>query len=180
MSKYFRKKAMTLAEIMTAVGLLSVIIVVILGVFVKGSYAIKKTRYRLTALNLAESKITELKNLDFTTVIKKIDIVNNIVNVSEVSESTSSSVRTSSTPVTDDTAEISIWNTANEYKIRGIERIKDVDYEYIIFVENSADGEIDGDMLLSELKRVSVVISWAKSEERKTIEMRTLIARPGI
>lgn len=180
MIKYSWKKAMTLAEIMTAVGLLSVIIVVILGVFVKGSYAIKKTRYRLTALNLADSKITELKNLDFNSVIKRSDIVNTVVNVSEISEATGSPVRTSSTPVTDDTAEIAIWKSNYEYKIRGVEHIKDVDYEYIIFVENSPDGEIDGDMSLSELKRVSVVISWTKSEERKTIEVRTLIARPEL
>ena len=178
MDKYFRKKGMTLAEIMTAVGLLSVIIVVILGVFVKGSYAIKKTRYRLTALNVADAKIAELKNLDltFNGDITRGDILENIVNVDKVE--VGFPVRTSATSITSDTDAIYIWSQDREYKITGTEHIKDVDYEYVIFVENCSIGDIDGNPSIMELKRVSVLVSWTKSEERKTIEIRTLIARP--
>jgi prepilin-type N-terminal cleavage/methylation domain-containing protein len=171
-----RKSGMTLTEIMIALMLLGLIIVVMLGVFVKGSYAIKKGRYRITALNLANQKIVEFNNIDLTlSKITRGDIVASIQNVQKVE--TGNPVRTSATTVTSDTDEIYIWNPTKEYKVSGVENIKGTNYDYTLFIETYT-CDLNTSPTEHKLRKLSVVISWQKIEEKKSIEIRTLVVNP--
>ena len=49
-------KGFTLIETVLSIALMGVVIVTVLGVFVKGSQALKKGRYRLIGVNIAQRK----------------------------------------------------------------------------------------------------------------------------
>lgn len=58
-----KNKGFTLIEIVIAVGLAGILLVTLCGVFVQGLNAIKKGRFRSTAMNLADKKIIQVRQL---------------------------------------------------------------------------------------------------------------------
>jgi len=137
-------RGFTLIETVLSVAIMGLVIITVLGVFVHGINAIKKGRYALTATNVAEKKISEVRNLLAKYQDPNTDLALYIVDNIESTDSF--------TPST-----IKIWNKLTiPVKIHGTENIgKTGDFTFNILLEDyipSSGGA------LAEVKYITVAI----------------------
>lgn len=154
------KKGFSFIELLLAIALLGVIIVTILGVFVHGLHAIKKSRYRVIAVNIANKKCSELRYL----------FLNN------------------GDPISADTIKNNIYGTDNvdsDFKwdsgtieIIGKETADHIPYNFIINISQEGSSDTKGLILL--LKKIDIEINWKEVEGIRNVKMSTYLSRPPV
>lgn len=154
------KKGFSFIELLLAVVLLGVIIVTILGVFVHGLHAIKKSRYRVIAVNIANKKCSELRYLFLNNgdPISEDTIKNNIYG-------------------TDNVDNDFIWDSGN-VEIRGKETADHIPYNFIINIAQEGSNDTKGVILL--LKKVDIEVNWKEVEGTRHVKMSTYLSRPPV
>lgn len=147
-----KEKGFSLAELILAVALTGLLLIVICGVFIFGLNAIEKSKIRSTALNLADKKIAETKNLIMT--LDDYDRITGDRLISIISDS--NEIKVGGQIITaDEEYEITWGLTGNELTATGeisIAGTTDYNYQY----------ELKDDQL--NLKKVRVEVTW--EEER--------------
>ena len=153
------KRGFSLAEVVIAVALLGVIIVIISGVFVRGLHAIKKSRYRVVAVNISDKKCSELRYLFLNTItpISRGEIADSIYGAESVDNDFD-------------------WGTlvspAPPVHIEGKETVDNIEYSFII--EISDEGTVDG------LKEVEIKMVWPEVEGERSFNVSTLLSSPSV
>lgn len=150
------RKGFTLAEIVISVGLLGVIIVIIAGVFVHGLHAIRKSRYRVVAMNIADKKCSELRELFLKNVpvILREEIKMNIDGTDSVSEDF-------------------YWGLGSELvTIDGNETVDNLTYRFSINIDE--EGTVDS------LKTVNVTVTWKEVDGDHKVFISTCLSRPSM
>ena len=176
-----KRKGFTLAETVIAVALLGILLVTICGVFVHSTRAIKKGRYRIAGLNLAEKKISEIRNLFALLSDNGTIICSQILFSSEDYPG----IVSYSDSVTDDgstvapATEINIWQTPyRPLEIKGTENIPQTgDYEFTVLMEDyitpDAPENIDG------IKKITVTVAWMEPQVgEQTLTTKTILVKP--
>jgi hypothetical protein len=154
LGKRYHRKAFTLIEVVLAIGLMGLVITLIASVFVSGLYSIKKGKYRLLAINIADKKITELKNLP---------LGDNVIDTSTIS-----SRIYGTTGVTGNI----VWDgSCKEVIIDGQENMNHIPYNYRIDVKDDPNE--------SYLKKVTIDVNWHDPQGGdKSVKIITFVARP--
>ena len=171
----------TLAETVISIALLAVVLITVCGVFVHSTRAIKKGRYKLAGLNLAEKKISEIRNL-FALLPE-----DGLINCQDILYSSPASpgiVSHSDTLLEGGSfieagTEVEIWKTPyRSLEIKGTEFIPQTgDYDFYIILEDyiapEAPENIDG------MKKMTVKISWIEPQVgTRDLEIKTVLSRP--
>ncbi len=154
-----KKGGMTLTEIIISVALLGMVIITLSGVFVRGLYAIKKGKYRASAIHIGNQKYAELKSLDWTNPLglpaDKLNAPDCVIEG-----------HTLSVPHNND--DYIPWDiTADPYEIYGLQEMSGIRYDYYIILESQD----------KDLKKVQVKVSWEEPEGEKDVTLCTLIVR---
>jgi prepilin-type N-terminal cleavage/methylation domain-containing protein len=152
-------KGFTLAEVVLSVGIMGVIILLISSVFISGLYNIKKSKYKIAALNIADKKLTELKNLP---------LCDNTIPVSDIN---------SSIYGTDFVTGALTWGSSSpDITVQGNENINNIPYRYTIKISEYNDNPPDDP---NNIKKVNIEVKWKDPQGGdKSIRTITLIARP--
>jgi len=165
-----KENAFSLAELLIAVAFTGMLLVVICGVFIYGLNSIEKSRIRSTALNLADRKIEETRNL-----MGSLDIYYKIKGdkLTEIF-SDAETVEYNTDPV-DPAAEYEIWPVAPgsscNIHLTGKVSVKGTaDYEVNYVLEDYPSSK--------ELKKITVEVTW---KEEKTgpqkVVLKTLMSQ---
>lgn len=167
-----KRKGFSLVETVISVAIMGLVIVTVLGVFVAGNNAIKKGRYRTAGVNIAEKKISEMRNLlatypDFNTDIRGYIDPNTISGTIDHIEPSS--------------GQLIVWHdpgaSMTAFGIYGLEHISATgDYEFAIKLEDYIDSSTT---TIFNLKLVTVTIYWMDpvSGRQVVTKMSSLIAR---
>ncbi len=151
-------RGFTLAEVVLAVGIMGVIILLISSVFISGLYNIKKSKYRITALNIVDKKLSELKNLPLSDNIIPADDIN-------------SSIYGADTV----TGNLTWGSSSTDITVQGNEHINNIPYRYTINISeynNPADDP-------NNIKKVNIEVKWKDPQGgEKSVRTITLLARP--
>ncbi|HPZ08751.1 MAG TPA: prepilin-type N-terminal cleavage/methylation domain-containing protein [Candidatus Eremiobacteraeota bacterium] len=158
-------KGFTLIEIMTAVGILGILIVTICGVFVHGLYAIKKGKYRSAAIHVANQKFTELSEVDLgdpggiptekiSVPISEGGCINGFIDCEKNGNENY----------------IKWVGTAEPYVINGRQKMADIDYNFKITIEAYKNN-------IEDLKKVTVLVTWTDVHGNQRIRLCTLLTR---
>ena len=168
-----RQRGFSLVETVISIAIMGVVIVTVLGVFVTGNNAIKKGRSIVIATNIAEKKISEVRNL----LAKNPDYLDPI---------DEGLFRASITGIdTIDPNSIVIWNysggaaaaMSDDITITGVEEIpRSGDYGFEITIKDYTDSTPS---LLPDLKKITVKVSWTDPPSTIVKEMKisSLIAK---
>ncbi len=154
------KKGFSFIELLLAVILLGVIIVTILGVFVHGLHAIKKSRYRVIAVNIANKKCSELRYLFLNNgdPIAADTIKNNIYGTDSVDNEFK-------------------WDSGN-VEVTGKETVDNRPYNFIISISQEGSTDTKGIILL--LKKIDIEVNWKEVEGTHNVKISTYLSRPPV
>jgi prepilin-type N-terminal cleavage/methylation domain-containing protein len=154
------KQGFSLVEIMTAIGIMGLVIVTICGVFVYGLNAIKKGKYRACAIHIANQKFTELEEADTGNnsgiPTDKLSVPPDSGGLIEGF----SSCNPNNIPYID-------WINGPTYEIFGKEYMENIPYNFSIKIENYTDN----------LKKITVNVQWKEIEGVRHIELCKLLSR---
>jgi len=157
------KKAFSLVEIMTGIGLLGLIIITICGVFVHGLEAIKKGRYKGGAIHIANQKFDEVKEADWGDPSG--------VPTAGLSDAPPAGYIEGFDFCIDPGYGSCIgWKKTDymgEYRISGLQNMSGIDYGFDIYIDCYGDN----------IKKVTVKVTWQEIGGEKTLELCTLIPR---
>ena len=152
-------KGFTLAEVVLSVGIMGVIILLISSVFISGLYNIKKSKYKIIALNIADKKLTELKNLPLS---------DNTIPVSNINSSICGTNLV--------TGNLTWGSSSPDITVTGNEIINDIPYTYIINISEYNDNPTDDP---NNIKKINMEVKWKDPQGgEKSVKTITLIARP--
>lgn len=167
----FNRRGFTLIETVMSIAIMALVIVNVLGVFAIGNNAIKKSKSIVIATNVAEKKISEIKNLctiykDYNVNITDTDITDNI-----------SGSNITITPM----PPFKLWQkppaSMTATSIYGIEKIDNVgDFKFEIEINDYIDSYLT---TIYDVKKVMVTVKWIDppSMEEKKSSIITLIAK---
>jgi prepilin-type N-terminal cleavage/methylation domain-containing protein len=160
-----KKKGFSLVEILIAVALAGILLVTLCGVFVQGLNAIKKGRFRSTAMNIADKKIIQVrrlvKSVGFGSQITGNEAYSIVSDGDDTSNATELKIG-SSNVASGDTNTYEIWTPSNSniyahgyITIKGTAR-----YEYKLNVNDEPYTEVP----MGGVKKIRIEITW--KEER--------------
>jgi len=147
------KKGFSLIEVFFALIIMGIICVLICGVFVHGIDALKKSRYRVIAINIADKKFSELRYLLSSTYLNTVtvtDFQNNIEGTDSVSGAFN-------------------WTPPCKVEIKGKETVDRKTYSFTITVV-----DYNG---ISDLKKVDISVSWGEAGTIHHVDISSYIAK---
>ena len=165
------RRGFTLVETVISIAIMALVIVNVLGVFAIGNNAIKKSKSIVTATNVAEKKIAEIKNFCTTYKDYNVDITD-----TDISDNISGNNITIN-PV----PPFKLWQSPpapmTATSIYGIEKIDNVgDFKFEIEINDYIDSSL---ITVYDIKKVMVTVKWIDppSMEEKKSSIITLIAK---
>ena len=156
-----KSKGFTLVETLIALAIIGGVITAVLGLFLIGSNAMKKSHSKRDVTSITEKKISEVKALyakypykEYPLGVTQADIKDIVTNVEEILPST---------------ATVPLWYSSSLSSISGIENVRNQQYNFII----SFHSEID------EINQVGLIVIWRDpvSGEIKKSSSTILITR---
>jgi len=165
-----KENAFSLAEMVIAVAFTGMLLVVICGVFIYGLNSIEKSRIRSTALNLADRKIEETRNL-----MSSLDVYYKIKGDKLIGNFSDAETVEYNTATVDPAVEYEIWpsdpaSSCNIYLTGKIPVTGTADYEINYLLEDYTPSK--------ELKKITVEVTW---KEEKTgpqkVVLKTLMSQ---
>jgi len=162
MKKKYSNRGFSLIEIMTAIGILGMVVVTVCGVFVHGLDAIKKSKFRACAIRIANQKFAELNKVDLGDPngipVDKLSLPDPDGYIEGLEHCTPTGVQY-----------ISWQGDADDYELTGKQYMDNVPYTFTMTIANFKSK--------NNIKQVTVKIKWAEIEGERTIELCTLISR---
>jgi len=153
-------KGFTLAEMIMGIAVMGFIIVIIAGVFVHGLSAIKKGKYKSGAINIASSKLAELKKIPLEDVIIYKSTIQAAI---------------SGTPKVDNNL---TWGTSSlPVEIKGQQTSNNIPYNYTMTIREYTE---DPNAHISNIKKVTLLVTWQEpGQGEKSLKTVTLITKPA-
>jgi len=147
------KKGFSLIEVFFALTIMGMICVLVCGVFVHGIDALKKSRYRVVAINIADKKFSELRYLLSSTYLNTI----------------SATDLQSSIEGTDTVSAGFNWTPPCSVTISGKETVDRKVYSFTINVKDYTG--------INDLKKVDISISWGEAGTTHHVDISSYIAK---
>ncbi len=167
-----KTKGFTLTETVISIAIMGLVIITVLGVFAMGNNAIKKGRSIVIATNIAEKKISEVRNLlakypDYITTITETIFRESITSIDAVNPNSIIIWNASAGP-----PPVPMAMTPDTITITGTEVIpRSGDYSYTITIKDYIDSST---IKLPDLKKVDVEVRWL--DPPSTIEKKLVIS----
>jgi len=154
------RKGFTLAELIMGIAIMGFIIVIISGVFVHGLSAIKKGKYKSGAINIASSKLAELKKIPLQNVVIYRSAIKSAI---------------SDTPDVDNDL---TWGASSvPVVIKGQQISNNIPYKYTMTVNEYTE---DPNSHISNIKKVTLLVTWEEpGQGEKSLKTVTLVSKPA-
>ncbi|MEQ8223458.1 MAG: type II secretion system protein [Candidatus Eremiobacterota bacterium] len=162
MKQKYSARGFSLIEIMTAIGIMGIVIVTVCGVFVHGLDAIKKSKFRACAIRIANQKFSELNKADLGDPngipLDKLSLPDPNGYIEGLEHCAPTGFQY-----------ISWQGDADSFELTGKQSMDNVPYTFNMTIANFKSK--------NNIKQVTVKITWSEVEGEKKIELCTLISR---